>query len=554
MSAEDRSAEPWLPSPGHEVTNQSTPLEGFNAFGCDAALREAVEREGAQWAASWLEALGRDVADAQWIAHADAANRHRPQWQPFDRFGHRTDTIEFHPSYHALMQWAIGHGLHAAPWEHPRSGAHAARAAAYLLFGQLENGVQCPVTMTFASVAALRRSEPLWARLRDRVLSRSYDARPLALHAKRGITIGMGMTEKQGGSDVRSNTTRAEPDGGDGWRITGHKWFFSAPQSDAHLVLAQTATGPSCFVMPRVLPDGRRNAIRIQRLKDKLGNHSNASSEVEFDAAWAELLGEEGRGIATILEMGTMTRLDCALGSAGILRAALSQAIHHARARHAFGAALIDQPLMRSVLADLAIESEAATVLVMRVAALFDDASERGVELRRVLTPVAKFWVCKRLPAAVAECMEVLGGNGYVEDAPMARLFRESPLNSIWEGAGNVISLDVLRALGRTPRTVTVLLDELQAASGRNLHFDRSLAALRRELTSDDKPQQRARLVTQMIALCMQASLLLQHAPAEVADAFCATRLRDGQWGAAFGTLPAGLPVDAVLRRAWPNG
>ena len=548
------SAEPSLPSPTHEVTNQSTPLEGFNAFGCDAALREAVEREHADWARSWLEAIGRDVGDAHWIMRADAANRNMPQWQPFDRFGRRIDAIEFHPSYHALMGWAIGHGLHAAPWEHPRPGAHAARAAAYLLFGQLENGVQCPVTMTFASVAALRRSESLWRRHRAQVLSRSYDARPLPLAAKHGITIGMGMTEKQGGSDVRCNTTRAERDGTEGgWRITGHKWFFSAPQSDAHLVLAQTASGPSCFFMPRVMPDGQRNAIRIQRLKDKLGNRSNASSEVEFDAAWAELVGQEGRGIATILEMGTMTRLDCAIGSAGILRAALSQAIHHARARHAFGAALIDQPLMRSVLADLAIESEAATALVLRVGALFDDDTERSVELRRVLTPVAKFWICKRLPAAVAECMEVLGGNGYVEDAPMARLFRESPLNSIWEGAGNVISLDVLRALGRTPRTAPVLLDELQAASGRHPDYDRAVALLGRELASPDGQQQRARLLAQMIALCMQASLLLRHAHPEVGDAFCGTRLGNGHWGAAFGALPAGLPADTLLRRALPT-
>ena len=540
-----------LPSATHEVLNQAPALRGHEAYACDAALRDAVAREDADWATPWLHALGREVGDPMRIAQAEDANRHEPRLVSFDRFGHRIDEVEFHPAYHALMALAIGNGLHAAPWVEPRTGAHAARAAGYLLFGQLENGVQCPVTMTYASVPALRRDPALWLEVAPRLLSREHDPRSAPLPDKRGMTVGMGMTEKQGGSDVRTNTTRAEPDG-DGWRLTGHKWFFSAPMCDAHLVLAQTASGLSCFHVPRWTPDGRRNAIRVQRLKDKLGNASNASSEVEFDRAWGRLLGDEGRGIPTILEMGTYTRLDCAIGSAGILRAAVTHAIHHARGRRAFGAPLAQQPLMRAVLADLALESEAATVLAMRLAGAYDREDEASVELRRLLTPAAKYWICKRLPAAVAECMEVLGGNGYVEDAPLARLFRESPLNSIWEGSGNVMCLDVLRAAGRTPRTLPALWAELEPARGLHAAFDAALARLQAEVRSTDGIEARARRIAQRVAMLVQASLLLRHAPAEVAEAYCATRLADDGWGTAFGVIPATLPHAALIERALP--
>jgi putative acyl-CoA dehydrogenase len=552
----------------HLVDNQPGPLRDRNLWRDNAPLREAVARTPAGWAADWLDGLGAELGAGEWIDRAELANRHPPELRAFDRGGRRIDRVEFHPAYHELMALAIRNGLHCSPWQETRPGGHAARAAAYLMFGELENGVQCPVTMTYAVVPALRRNPALWARLEPLLTSRDYDPRLVPAAGKRGITMGMGMTEKQGGSDVRTNTSTARRDADGAWRLTGHKWFFSAPMCDGFLVLAQAPGGLSCFHLPRFAPDGTLNHLRIQRLKDKLGNRSNASSEVEFMDAWAEPVGDEGRGIPTILEMGTMTRLDCAIGAAGILRQAVAQAVHHARGRHAFGAALVDQPLMRNVLADLALESEAATALAMRLAAAYDSSDAAEVELRRVLTPAAKYWICKRLPAVAAEAMEVAGGLGYVEEAPFARLFRESPLNSIWEGSGNVMALDVLRALGRTPATVGVLLDEIGAARGADRRFDaalRRLQALLAPPADHAAAQAGARIVAASIATMMQASLLLRHASPEVADAFCASRLGpagDGGTdadapapggGGSFGLLRAGpAALGAIVERGLP--
>jgi putative acyl-CoA dehydrogenase len=538
----------------HEVLNQPEPLQDRNRWRDNAPLREALARTEAGWAADWLDTLGGELGEARWIERAELANRHPPEFRPFDRSGNRIDEVAFHPAYHELMALAIGNGLHSGTWAERRAGAHAARAAAYLMFAELENGVQCPITMTYAVVPAIRLNPDLWRRCGPLLLSREYDPRPVPLQQKRGMTMGMGMTEKQGGSDVRSNTTtaRREPDGS--WRITGHKWFFSAPMCDAFLVLARAPGGLSCFFMPRHAPDGRLNRIRIQRLKDKVGNRSNASSEVEFLDAHAELVGVEGRGIPTILEMGTMTRLDCAIGSAGIMRQAVSLAIHHARQREAFSAKLVDQPLMRNVLADLALESEAATALAMRLAAAYDSARPEDVELRRVLTPAAKYWICKRLPGVVAEAMEVAGGSGYVEESPFARLYREAPLNSIWEGSGNVMCLDVLRALGRSPAAPSALLAEIGAARGADRRFDAAFESLRAALAppSDDRSAETAaRRLTGFIATMLQASLLLRHAAPEVADAFCGSRLPAPP--ATFGVLDADASaLAAILERALP--
>ncbi|HYF60685.1 MAG TPA: isovaleryl-CoA dehydrogenase [Burkholderiaceae bacterium] len=546
----------------HRVENQPAPLRDRNLWRDDAPLREALARTPAGWAVPWLDALGAELGAGEWIDRAELANRHPPELRSFDRAGRRLDRVDFHPAYHELMGLAIRHGLHASPWDETRPGGHVARAAAYLMFGQLENGVQCPVTMTYAVVPALRRHPALWATLGPLLRSREYDPRFVPLSQKRGITMGMGMTEKQGGSDVRTNSSVARRDADGAWRLTGHKWFFSAPMCDAFLVLAQAPGGLTCFFLPRFAPDGSPNRIRIQRLKDKVGNRSNASSEVEFMDAWAEPVGDEGRGIPTILEMGTMTRLDCAIGASGILRHAVAQAVHHARQRRAFGATLVEQPLMRTVLADLALESEAATALSMRLAAAYDSDAPEEVELRRVLTPAAKYWICKRLPAAAAEAMEVAGGIGYVEEAPFARLFRESPLNSIWEGSGNVMALDVLRALGRTSGTVPALLAEIGRARGADRRFDAAhdrLAAMLEPPADHELAQAQARATTAAIATTMQASLLLRHAPPEVADAFCASRLGGAEGageatgGGTFGLLRAGRPaLEAIVARALP--
>jgi putative acyl-CoA dehydrogenase len=550
----------------HTVFNQAPPFGDVNLFACDPALREGLEREGAGWARASLERLGAQLGSAAVLDLARVANASGPRLHNFDRTGVRIDEVEFHPAWHELMRLLIEHGAHALPWEGTQTGAQVARAAAYLLFGQVENGSQCPVTMTYAAVPALRQHAGIAAHWLPKILSRSYDPRSLPVEHKTGALIGMGMTEKQGGTDVRANSTRATPldpaasrarfgaGWDDAWNLVGHKWFFSAPQSDAHLVLAQAADGGdaglSCFFVPRFLPDGSRNAIRVQRLKDKLGNRSNASSEVEFCDAVGWMIGAPGRGIPTILEMGSHTRLDCVLGSAGIMRAALCHALHHARTRTAFGRPLADHPLMQNVLADLALESEAATAFALRLARCFDGAGDPQQQwLGRLLTPAGKYWICKRGPAVGAEAMEVLGGNGYVEDGPLARLYREFPVNSIWEGSGNVMCLDVLRALARGPEARAALAAELALALGRDARYDAYCARLLDGLAAAAADEFGARRLAETIVVAVQAGLLLRHAPAAVANAFVASRLAESV-GGAFGRLPAGVGCSAILARA----
>ena len=540
-------------APPNEVTNQSTELLDYNLFASHPALVDALTREGGAAEHERLVALGDRLGRAEMFALADAANRNPPVLQLYDRFGRRRDEVEFHPSWHELMKRLVAEGLHTGPWKEAGPGAHTVRAAAYMLWAEIENGTQCPATMTYGAVPALARQPEDFSEWLPLLLSREYDPRFVPATLKRGALMGMGMTEKQGGSDVRSNTSRAEPVGARGpgreYRLTGHKWFFSAPMCDAFLVLAQAPGGLSCFFVPRHLPDGSVNALRLQRLKDKLGNRSNASSEVEFDAAYGLLVGEEARGIPTILEMGVYTRLDNAVASAGIMRQCVSQAIHHARERVAFGRPLIDQPLMRNVLADLALECESAVVLAMRLARTFDAREDESeLLLRRVLTPVAKYWICKRASGVGAEAMEVFGGNGYVEEGPIARRYRELPLNSIWEGSGNIMCLDVLRALAREPRAREALDASLATARGRDARFDSFFARLVSELSS---PQEASgRHLTEMIALAVQASVLLTHGPAASAEAFLASRLSAAP-PAAFGTLPAGLDERVLIERVF---
>jgi putative acyl-CoA dehydrogenase len=548
----------------HLVFNQAPPFGDVNLFRCDTALQEGVAREGAPWAHEELDALGAQLGSAAVLDLGRVANEHGPRLLSFDRSGHRIDEIEFHPAWHALLRLLIGHGAHSLPWEDGPPGRQVARAAAYLLFGQVENGAQCPVTMTYAAVPALRQHPGIAAHWLPKILTRVYDPRSLPIEQKHGALIGMGMTEKQGGSDVRANTTRAMPldradgaarfgpDWQDAWTLVGHKWFFSVPQADAHLVLAQTdeagSAGLSCFFVPRFLPDGSRNAVRIQRLKNKLGNRSNASSEVEFCDALGWMIGRAGRGIPTILEMGSHTRLDCVLGTAGIMRAALCQALHHARARSAFGRPLAAQALMQNVLADLALESEAATAFALRLARCFDEAADPAqAALARILTPAGKYWLCKRGPAFGAEAMEVVGGNGYVEDGPLARLYREFPVNSIWEGSGNVMCLDVLRAFAKGPEPRAALAAELGLAAGRDARFDAFCAHLLDSITATAEAG--ARRLAEALVIAVQAGLLLRHAPAALADAFVASRVA-APVGGAFGRLPDGIDCSAILARA----
>jgi len=542
------------PDVTHDVTNQSPPLADYNVYACDTPLREAVAREGAAHADSWLTARGGELGAAQMLALADQANRFGPTLKLFDSSGRRRDVVEFHPAYHELMAWLQRHGAAAGPWAVPGPGAHVRRAALYVMYAQVEDGTLCPTTMTYASVPALMRDPALAAVWLPRIYTGDYDPRFIPADGKHGVTLGMGMTEKQGGSDVRANTTRAEPVGDRDYRIVGHKWFMSAPMCDAFLILAQAPGGLSCFLLPRFAPDGSVNDIRIQRLKDKVGDRSNASSEVEFWGAHATLVGEEGRGVATILEMGTYCRLDCALGTAGLIRGAVVQALHHAHHRSTFGHLLSDQPLMRNVLADLALESEAATALALRLARAFDaQFDDEAKLLRRVLTPAAKYWICKRGPAAGAEAMEVLGGNGFVEDGVLARVYRQMPLNSIWEGSGNVMCLDVIRAIARHPRCVDALVAEWTPARGRNADLDTHLDRLERDLAQAMTDEAQARALTQRIALAVQGALLARFAPDFVADAFCASRLAGTRYGGgAFGALGRGTDFAAIIRRAWP--
>jgi putative acyl-CoA dehydrogenase len=541
----------------HEVLNQPQPLVGYNLFDGNQGLRSALKHNAPALDTASLSALGAKLGSAEMQLHARLANHHAPQLKTHDRFGHRTDQVEFHPSYHALMSLAAEAGLHGSAWTSVGASPHVARAAGFMMFTELEPSVLCPISMTYAVTPALRSNAAVFADWGPRLATRAYDPALKLWRDKAGLTMGMGMTEKQGGSDVRANTTQAVADGEDGWgrrfRITGHKWFFSAPMCDGFLILAQAPAGLSCFFLPRVLPDGSINAIHIQRLKDKLGNKANASSEVEFHEAAAWLVGDEGRGVPQILEMGTMTRLDCALGTSGLMRQALSIALNHAAQRQAFGKLLIDQPLMRNVLADLALESEAATVLAIRLARAFDrpqDAHERA--MARLITPIAKFWICKRGSHFAQEAMECLGGNGYVEEGGegiMARIYREMPLNSIWEGAGNIMALDLLRALRKADATAA-LQHELASAKGAHAALDRLIAALPARV-EEMATEIEARRLAQDVALAVQASLLAQSAPAEVFGAFCDSRL-GGDWGQAFGTLSSGTAFDAIVERATP--
>ncbi len=540
----------------HDVFNQSTPWADVNLFTTNQPLLDALRLHAPSLGVAGLTALGAEMGSAEMLTHARLANTHKPQLRTHDRFGHRTDVVEFHPSYHALMGAALRHGLHATPWSRQDTGhAHVERAAGFMLFTEAEPSILCPVSMSYAVTPALRGNAAVWADWNKGLTSTQYDPRLALFSQKSALTMGMGMTEKQGGSDVRANTTQAVPDGDDAWgaryRITGHKWFFSAPMCDAFLILAQAPGGLTCFFLPRVLPDDTVNAIRIQRLKDKLGNHANASSEVEFIDAMAWRVGEEGRGVAQILEMGTMTRLDCALGTSGLMRQALSIALHHTRQRSAFGKKLIEQPLMRNVLADLALESEAATALSIRLASAFDqkDKSEHEAVMARLLTPVAKFWVCKRGSVFAQEAMECLGGNGYVEEGGegiAARIYREMPVNSIWEGAGNIMALDLLRAL-RKGDVAGALTDELAPARGAHPALDRMIDTLP-TLIEHHATEASARLLARDVALTVQGALLAQSAPPAVVGAFCDSRLASRH--DVFGTLGAGADLDALVARA----
>jgi putative acyl-CoA dehydrogenase len=542
----------------HRVLNQAPPLVDYNPFSTNPALVEAVQREGAAWAHARLIEFGGLIGGEEAMAWASAADRSPPILHTHDARGVRIDRVEYHPAYHHLMELSVRFGLHAMPWREPRAGAHVARAALLMLASENDFGHCCPISMTFACVPSLRKQPELAALWEPRICSLEYDSRFIAAAHKRGVTFGMAMTEKQGGSDVRANTTYALPIGAPGpgraYRLTGHKWFCSAPMSDAFLVLAQTQSGLSCLLVPRILPDGTANTFRLQRLKDKLGNRSNASSEVELDASYGELVGEEGRGVSVIIEMVACTRLDSALGAGAVLRRALTFAVHHTRHRVAFGHVLADAPLMQNVLADLALESEAATLLLMRLARAYDDANQTGSEaaFRRLTTALAKYWISKRAPAAVAEALECLGGNGYVEDFPLARLYREAPINSIWEGSGNVICLDVLRAIRSDPATLEAWFAEVESAAHADERLRRHVEAVQSECHAGAREPFMARRIAEHLALGLQAALLVRHAPPAVADAFCATRLA-GDSGHAFGTLPSGSAAKAIIDRSFPG-
>jgi putative acyl-CoA dehydrogenase len=544
----------------HEVFNQPPPLEDYNPFDADRPLVEALRREGAEWAEAEARELGAICGSHQTIRWGFEANEKKPELRTHDRYGHRIDEVEFDSSWHELMRIGVGNGLHASPWREPGPGAHVARAAKFMLLMQAESGVGCPISMTYSAIPALRRQPELAEEWEERFLSLDYDERSLPAERKSGALCGMAMTEKQGGSDVRANTTVAEPLNGGGpgaeYEIVGHKWFCSAPMCDAFLVLAQTDSGISCFLMPRWTPNGERNAFHIQRLKDKLGNRSNASSEVEFRGAWARMVGEEGRGVPTIIEMVNHTRLDCVIGAATGYRAGIVQALNHAAHRSAFGVELIEQPLMRNVLADLCVESEAATISALRLARAYDEVAAgdvKATEFRRLSNAVLKYWLCKRAPWHAVECLECLGGNGYVEESGLPRLYREAPLASIWEGSGNVQCLDVLRGMVKNPASVDAFFTEVMEGAGAEPKLDAYVSSLRDEIPGDiETIQERARRIVEKMAIALQASLLVRYGDPAVADAFCASRL-SGDWGHAFGTLPAATDFSRIIARHRPQ-
>ena len=545
-------------NPAREVLNQPPALEGRNLFTENVPLVEAVRREGAAWAEERLTALGAESGAAADRELGRLANENPPLLRTHDRYGHRIDEVEFHPAWHELLDLSVRHGTHALPWREPGPGAHAARAAMMLCGSGLESGHGCPISMTYAAVPVLRRQPELAAEWEPRLTSLEYDRRFVPAAEKRGALAGMAMTERQGGSDVRTNTTVARPLNGGGagaeYELIGHKWFCSAPMCDVFLVLAQADGGLSCFLLPRWTPDGERNRFHIQRLKDKLGNRSNASSEVEFDGAWARMVGDEGRGVQTIIEMVNFTRLDCVLGSTGLMREAVAQAIHHCSHRAAFGKLLAEQPLMRNVLADLCVESEAATLTALRLARAVDEGPDDPEQalFKRLGLAVSKYWVCKSATWHAGEALECLGGNGYVELSGMPRAYREAPLNSIWEGSGNVNCLDVLRAMIRTPEAVPAFFGEVELAAGAEPRLDSYVRELKDELADPADVETRARRIVERMAVALQASLLVRHGDPAVADAFCASRLA-GDRGRALGTLPPGLDLERIVARHAPR-
>jgi putative acyl-CoA dehydrogenase len=545
------------PNPTREVFNQPPPLRDYNMYLENRPLVEATHREGADWAEDRLVELGAE-ASGEPLEWGRLANENPPQLKTHDRYGNRIDEVEFHPAWHRLLEMSVKHGTHALPWRDPQPGAHTARAALMLAGSAVESGHGCPISMTYAAVPALRKQPEIADEWVPRLTSLSYDRRLIPSEEKTGALCGMAMTERQGGSDVRANTTIARPlNGGGGgaeYEITGHKWFCSAPTSDVFLVLAQADGGLSCFLLPRFTPDGERNRFHINRLKDKLGNRSNASSEIELDGAWARMVGEEGRGVPTIIEMVNHTRLDCVLGSTGLVRAAVAEATHHTAHRSAFGKLLIDQPLMQNVLADLCIESEAATLTAMRLARAYDESpqDEEAMLFKRLATAVSKYWICKSAVWIVGEALECFGGNGYVEESGMPRIFRETPLNSIWEGSGNVNALDVLRAMVRTPAAVEAFFGEIALASGAEPRLDSYVRDLRADLGKLEDIEFRARRVVERMAIALEASVLVRHGDPAVADAFCATRLA-GDHGRSLGTLPSGIDARAIVERHRPR-
>ncbi len=542
----------------HEVTNQSTELADYNMYRGDLALQEAVHREQASWAHENLDRFGALTGSSAYLELGQLANRYGPEFDTHDRFGKRVDLIRFHPAYHQLMQSAIEEGIHSSPWTDPRPGAHVARAAKFYLQSQVEAGHGCPITMTAAAVPALKLQPDLAKLWLPKILARSYDPRNLPADQKTGLTIGMAMTEKQGGSDVRANTTRALPVGSEGsgqaYELVGHKYFVSAPMCDAFLVLAQSRGGLSCFLLPRWKPDGSKNPLQIQRLKRKMGNVSNASSETELRGALAWMVGQEGRGVPTIIEMVAMTRFDCMIGSSAGMRMALSQALHHCSQRSAFGKLLSDQPLMQNVLADLAVESEAATLLTMRIARSMDRRDNAHEDcLARLMTAVGKYWICKRVAGHAVEAMECIGGSGVMEDSPMPRLYREAPVNAIWEGSGNVQCLDVLRALHKTPDTLDAYFAEAAPARHASPLLNRHLDHLYGDLKDPSNIEFRARGLVDRLATGLQAALLIQHAPESVSATFCQSRL-DSVGHHQYGALSDAGAARQIIARACPTG
>lgn len=536
------------------ATNQAPPLVGHNVVLADKALVEAVERHASREVVDDLVDLGAMAGTEEAREHGMLANRFGPEIAPFDRYGNRIDEVRFHPSWHWLMERAVGHGLQAAPWTSESPHAHVRRAAGFMAWSQTEPGHGCPISMTYAAVPALRVDDAIAKEWTPLLASTSYDFGVRSVTEKRGALAGMGMTEKQGGSDVRTNVTEARPTAVDGeYTLHGHKWFTSAPMNDVFLVLAQAPGGVTCFVVPRVLPDESRNRLDVVRLKDKLGNRSNASSEMEFDGTWAQRLGDEGRGVRTIIEMVAATRLDTVLGSTSLMRRAVAEASWHVAHRSAFGSLLADKPLMQNVIADLAVEAEAATALSIRLAAAVDRADDpHEAAFRRIALPLSKFWVCKRTPMMVAEALESLGGNGYVEESVMPMLFRESPLNSIWEGSGNVNALDVLRALSREPEALNAWIVEVGKARGMDERLDRAIDGVLEQLADTSDLELRARRLAGQMAAVLQGALLVQHAPDAVADAFCATRL-GSEYGGTMGMLPRGIDLKSIVDRTTPT-